>query len=106
MVFKQGEKVMGKRRKYSPVFKAKVVMEIVAGEKTTMEASREYRIKDSVLYRWRQEFWERLPQIFGDKQDADALRNDDKIADLERKVGQLTMENEILKKASHYLKSP
>ena len=32
-------------------------------------------------------------------------RKDEKIAELERKVGQLTMDNEILKKASHSLKS-
>ncbi len=106
LVFERRGKTVGKRRKYPPDFKARVVMEIVTGEKTTMEASREYRIKDSVLYRWKSEFWERLPQIFGDKQDVEDKRKEEMIAELQRKVGQLTMDNEILKKASHYLKSP
>ena len=93
---------MSMRRKHPPEFKAKVVMEILAGEMTTMEASRKYRIKNS---RWKSEFWERLPQIYGEKQDVEDRRKDEKIAELERKVGQLTMDNEILKKASHSLKS-
>ncbi len=96
---------MSMRRKHPPEFKAKVVMEILAGEMTTMEASRKYRIKNSLLYRWKSEFWERLPQIYGEKQDVEDRRKDEKIAELERKVGQLTMDNEILKKASHSLKS-
>ena len=96
---------MSTRRKHSPEFKAKVVMEILSGEMTTLEASRKYRIKDSLLYRWKSEFWERLPQIYGEKQDLEGRRKDEKIAELERKVGQLTMDNEILKKASHSLKS-
>ena len=96
---------MSTRRKHPPEFKAKVVMEILSGEMTTLEASRKYRIKDSLLYRWKSEFWERLPQIYGEKQDLEGRRKDEKIAELERKVGQLTMDNEILKKASHSLKS-
>ena len=59
---------MSMRRKHPPEFKAKVVMEILSGEMTTMEASRKYRVKDSLLYRWKSEFWERLPQIYGEKQ--------------------------------------
>ena len=40
---------MSKPHKHSPEFKAKVVMEILAGEMATMEASRKYRIKDSLF---------------------------------------------------------
>ncbi len=75
------------RRKHPPEFKVKVVMEILSGEMTTMEASRKYRVKDSLLYRWKSEFWERLPQIYGEKQDLEGRRKDEKIAELERKVG-------------------
>ena len=42
---------MTKRRKFSAEFKAKVVIELISGEKGLMEASREYGIKDSVLSR-------------------------------------------------------
>ena len=83
---------MSGRRKHAPEFKAKVVMEILTGEMTTMQASRRYGIKDSLLYRWKSEFWERLPQIYGQEQDLEGRRQDEKIAELERKVGQLTMD--------------
>ena len=53
------------RRKFSSEFKAKVVIELISGEKGLMQSSREYRIKDSVLSRWEQEFLDRAPQVFG-----------------------------------------
>ena len=49
---------MTERRKFSAEFKAKVVLELISGEKGLMQASREYGIKDSVLSRWKQEFIE------------------------------------------------
>ena len=96
---------MSLRRMHPPEFKAKVVMEILAGEMTTMEASRKSRFKNSHLYRWKSEFWERLQQIYGEKQDVEDRRKDEKIAELERKVGQLTMDNHLARIASHSLKS-
>ena len=45
-----------KRRAFSAEFKAKVVLELLSGEKSLMEASREYSIKDTLLSRWKQEF--------------------------------------------------
>ena len=55
---------MTKRRKFSPDFKARVVMEMLTEQKSAAQASREYGIKDSVLSRWKQEFIERSPQLF------------------------------------------
>jgi transposase-like protein len=55
----------------------------------------------NVLNRWRKEFLEQAPSIF----ERGESRNDDeqKIAELERLVGQLTIQLEIAKKASSYL---
>ena len=60
------------------------------------QASREYGIKDSVISRWKQEFMERAPQVFEQpgRQDAQVER----IAELERMVGRLTMQLEMAKK--------
>ena len=55
---------MGKPRKFSPEFTAKVMLEIVSGEKSLAQASRDYRIKDTVLHRWQAQFLEGLPEIF------------------------------------------
>ena len=55
---------MGKPRKFSPEFKTKVMLEIVSGEKSLAQASRGYRIKDTVPHRWQAQFLEGLPEIF------------------------------------------
>ena len=94
---------MSKRRTFTPEFKARVVLEELTGVKDKAEICREYRLRPQVLSRWREEFVERAPEIFatapsrGDEQD--------RIAELERMVGRLTMELEAAKKASNILTS-
>ena len=62
---------MNERRKFSPEFKSRVVLELIIGQKGLMQASREYGIKDTVLSRWKQEFLERAPQAFEQPKAAD-----------------------------------
>jgi transposase len=93
------------RRKFTPEYKAKIVLEMLAEQKSAAQSSREYGIKDSVLSRWKQEFIERSPMLF----EVGGLQNDDReqrIAELERMVGRLAMELEMAKKVSRYLNSP
>mgnify|MGYP001815100585 CR=1 FL=1 len=88
---------MRKRRQFSAEFKAKVVLELISGEKGLMEASREYEIKDSVLSRWKQEFLERAPQVFEQgKKHIDP--KDKEIEELERLVGRMAVQLDIAKK--------
>jgi transposase-like protein len=87
---------MAERRKYTAEFKAKVVIEMISGQKGLMQASREYEIKDSVLSRWKQEFLERAPQIFAQHSEVDP--QEERIAELERMIGRMTLELEIAKK--------
>lgn len=96
---------MGRQRKHSPEFKAQVVLEMLSGEKSVAQISREYQIKDSLLYRWKADFLERAPQVFSGGTDSEKHDLQTQVADLERLVGQLTMQLEMAKKATHYLKS-
>jgi transposase-like protein len=94
---------MIKRRKFTPEFKAGVVLEMITTQKRAAQASREYGIKDSVISRWKQEFIERSPKLF-----EQGLANDDRgqrIAELERMVGRLAMELEMVKEVSSLLNS-
>jgi transposase len=93
---------MVNRRKFSPEFKAKVVLEMLRGEKGLMEASREYGIKDTVLSRWKQELLERAPEMFRCGESEDQRQQQARIAELERMVGRLTMELDIAKKVFGY----
>ena len=90
------------RRSYTPEFKARVVLEILAEGMSLAEASRRYKIKDTVLSRWRQQFIERAPQLFSSRRRGD--QRDERIAELERIVGRLTVELEASKKVSDFLK--
>lgn len=96
---------MGRHRKYTPETKVRIVLEIIRGEKSVAQASREYRIKDSLLYRWKDQFLEGAKQAFAYGQPAEQKRRADKVAELERLVGKQAMQLEIAKKASHYVKS-
>ena len=87
---------MVERRKFTAEFKIKVVLELISGEKGLMQASREYGIKDSVLSRWKQEFLERASQVFEQPHKADPQV--ERIADLERMIGRMTLELDIAKK--------
>ena len=81
---------------YTPEVKVRGVMELITGKKSLGEASREYGIKDSVISRWRQEFMERAPQIFEQPGDKDVQA--ERIAELERALGRVTLQLEIAKK--------
>lgn len=88
--------MMTGRRKFTAEFKAKVVLELIAGEKGLMQASREYEIKDSVLSRWKQEFLERAPQVFELPKSVNP--QEERIAELERMVGRMTLQLDMAKK--------
>jgi len=91
---------MKERRKYDPEFKARVVLELISGKKGLMEASREYQIKDTVLSRWKQEFLERAGQIF--EHPGHVNGQAERIAELERLVGRLTLQLDTAKKVLGY----
>ena len=94
---------MSKRRTFTPDFKAQVVLEELTGVKSKAEICREHLLKPQILSRWRAEFLDRAAEIFATKPN----RGDEqeRIAELERMVGRLTMQLEAAKKASNILTS-
>jgi transposase len=89
---------MAGRRQYNAEFKAKVVLEVLSGEKTPSEVCRAHKLNINVLNRWRKELVEQASTIF----ERIEMRSEDqqRIAELERLVGQMTMQLEIAKKVS------
>ena len=92
-------------RRFSPEFKVRVVLELLTKERSAAEICRTHQIKDSLLYRWKQEFLERASQVFGAHDQGEIMQQRQRIAELERMVGRLTMELEAAKKASTWLSS-
>jgi transposase-like protein len=92
-----------KRRTYSAEFKLDTVMEGLQGKKTITQICRERGIKDTLYYKWRDIFLERAAEIFTSPGSSENQEKAERIAELERMIGKLAMENEILKKAKSWL---
>ena len=92
-----------KRRTYSAEFKFDTVMEGLRGEKSIAQICRERGIKDNQYYQWREIFIERSAEIFADQRKHRGQEKEERIAELERMIGRLTMENDMLKKAKNWL---
>jgi transposase len=92
-----------KRRKFQSQFKFETVMEVLRGEKSVAQSCRERDITEALYYKWRDAFFERAPSVFADQRSGMTEQPSERVAELERMVGRLTMENAILKKASSRL---
>ena len=94
---------MGKRREFTPKFKLEVVLEVLSGAKSNAQVCRDHGLAPTVVSAWKERFVERAPGIFATRQSASAEQQ--RIAELERLLGRLTLELEVAKKASHILAS-
>jgi transposase len=92
-----------KRRKFTPEFKAKVVLEVLSGTKSAAAICREYGLKPDLLSRWKTTFVERAPLIFHGEERIS--QEQVRVAELERLVGQQALELGILKRGSSILAS-
>ena len=80
-------------RKFSKAFKRQVVEEFLAGERTQAQLARRYGVADNLIFQWRKRYAEgKLEEI------VESSDKDERVKELERMVGRLTMENELLKK--------
>lgn len=79
------------------IFKQKVAIEALKGNRTVNEIAQEYGVHPVQVSQWKRELLEGADLIFGKKRKKEISAEVDK-ANLERKVGQLTIENDWLKK--------
>lgn len=89
---------MRQRRQFTAQFKAQVVLEVLTGQKRAAEVCRAYQLKPDLLSRWKADFVAHAASVFaGDERTQQA---EQRIAELERMVGRLTVELEVAKKAA------
>lgn len=88
---------MRQRRKFSAEFKAKVVLEIIAGTKSAAEICREHNIKADLLSHWKNQFLANASKVFEHGREADPQQV--RMEELEKLAGKQSLEIEILKKA-------
>jgi len=83
------------RRQFTKEFKLEVVREVDAGLPLA-EASRRYELHPTLIRKWRELRRENGDEAFAGH--GNVYREEARIAALERKIGQMTMEIEFLKK--------
>lgn len=83
------------RRRFTKELKIEVVQEVESGLPLA-EASRRYEVHPNLIRKWRELYQENGDRAFAGH--GKVYREEARIAALERKIGQLTMENEFLKK--------
>lgn len=94
---------------YTSEFKAKVVLESLQRDTTVETVCQKFGVSRSQLWRWRQEFQEKVPGLFLDKRDpkqkaaSQGYEPGESPDELKRLIGELTVQNEILKKAARLL---
>lgn len=91
-----------KKRTFSAEFKTNVVLEAIRGEKEINQLASEHEIAPNLIRNWKKEFLSNASIIFDSKRDEQMLeklkRSESEKGDLVRKVGQLTMQVDWLKK--------
>jgi transposase-like protein len=87
---------MAKQRKsYTPKFKFQVVLETLKGDRSSGEIARAFGIHPVMLSQWKAQFLDKGPEVFSG---TDAVRAyAQRIAELERMVGQKEVELALLK---------
>ena len=99
-----------KRKSYTAEYKLKVVLESRQRDTTQEEVCKKFGVSSSMLHRWRKEFQANAESVFQDKRDpkqkarSAGYEPGQAPDDLKKIIGELTVQNEILKKASGLLR--
>ncbi len=88
------------RRVFSGEFKAKVAIEAVKEEKTVSELAQIYQVHPQLITSWKKEFLANAEKVFdrGSDETEQIKQLEKEKADLIQQIGQLTVNNNWLKK--------
>lgn len=84
------------RRKFSPVFKTKVVLESIREASTLQELASKYSLHPTQITAWKREFLEKADTVFGAEKPAE--KDETKEKELYSKIGELQIQVDFLKK--------
>lgn len=92
-----------RRRKFTKDFKAKVALEAIKGQRPLNELAQEFGVQPNQIGIWKKQLLEAAPEIFSRGKDRDAAAAEVERDRLYRKVGQLQVEVDWLKKKTGHL---
>ncbi len=85
------------RKKFSSSFKAQVALEAIKSNETIAQLSIRYGVHPTQIQAWKAALEKQAESIFS-KGKSFPENDETQLAELERKIGQLTVENDFLKK--------
>lgn len=88
-----------KRKKYQSDFKVRVVLESFQRDTTIETIRRRYQVSSSVINKWRTMFKKNAHLVFEDNKTTKKISPNESLEELKRIIGELTIENALLKKA-------
>jgi transposase len=94
-----------KGRTFPPEFKLKLVQQVLNGEKRPAQICREHNLSETILLKWRRAYAENgeadFQPVTNELETLSRERQlEQRVAELERLIGQLAFENSILKTVS------
>ena len=84
------------RRKHSPLFKSKVALAALKGDKTIAELASQFEVHPNQITDWKRQLQENASSVFGQKQEKE---KEPDIKRMQAKIGQLALENDFLEDA-------
>ena len=88
------------KKSYTAGFKSRVAIEAIKGEKTLAELASIYQVHVSQIRQWKSKAMEALPRVFESKKEKRQKEQEIGIDDVYKRVGQLEVENDFLKKST------
>ena len=92
-----------KRKKYDDVFKAKVALEAISGEKTIAELAGHYELHANLIAKWKKHMLENAPSLFSRKSDKHEKENRQQEEELLKIIGEKERDINWLKKKCRQL---
>ena len=84
-----------KRKKYNAEFKAKVALAAIRNEESAAQLAQRFGVHPTMITAWEKALIEGAGNIF-DKDQKSRKKNDAKVDELHRQIGQLKVENDFL----------
>ena len=89
--------MVGKRKRHSPEFKAKIALLAIKGEQSVNEIASQYQLHPGQVIQWKKQLVLQAPELFsnGSKR---AVQEEELRSQLYQEIGQLKVELDWLKK--------
>ncbi len=84
-----------KGRRYSSRFQFQVVLEVLKGDRDSVEIARAYELHPTTVSRWKHEFLKKGPEVFG--KDRTVAQYEKRIHEMEKLLGRKEVEIALLR---------